>query len=212
MLLLFCLPFLTVLSVDRHDSFVRSSLIVSFTYIVQRDNPSTLINLCLLFSRTLTLLQGHSRRRGKFLRSAHGNSSGRRCYSICIWRGVSISLQVLLLLSMLTDVQEPILSLSRLRTRRVYHCLMVSRLINRQWVIAIMLTFICTGFNSGVLGTQGNSSIEAPVWSLTITNASEREYNCAANNHSTQGWPLVAIWYFCEIVNPESHCAAGMVG
>ncbi|KAL5485166.1 hypothetical protein ACEPAI_7808 [Sanghuangporus weigelae] len=50
------------------------------------------------------------------------------------------------------------------------------------------------GFSSGLLGTNGSTNIEAPTWSIIISNASE------------------PIWFFCEATKPQSHCAAGMVG
>ncbi|KAL5523820.1 hypothetical protein ACEPAG_7993 [Sanghuangporus baumii] len=50
------------------------------------------------------------------------------------------------------------------------------------------------GFSSGLLGTNGSTDIEAPTWSIIISNASE------------------PIWFFCEATKPQSHCAAGMVG
>ncbi|PPR04527.1 hypothetical protein CVT26_002391 [Gymnopilus dilepis] len=51
------------------------------------------------------------------------------------------------------------------------------------------------GFSSGPVGKPTNdSSIPAPVWSLKITNVS------------------APIWFFCEVTEPTSHCASGMVG
>ncbi|KAL5528389.1 hypothetical protein ACEPAF_7525 [Sanghuangporus sanghuang] len=55
------------------------------------------------------------------------------------------------------------------------------------------VTFIFGGI-SALLGTNGSTDIEAPTWSIIISNASE------------------PIWFFCEATKPQSHCAAGMVG
>ncbi|KAJ7222114.1 hypothetical protein GGX14DRAFT_352751, partial [Mycena pura] len=50
------------------------------------------------------------------------------------------------------------------------------------------------GFNSGFLGRGPDFSDPTPIWTLTITNASE------------------PIWIFCEASLPTSHCESGMVG
>ncbi|KJA26536.1 hypothetical protein HYPSUDRAFT_52433 [Hypholoma sublateritium FD-334 SS-4] len=63
------------------------------------------------------------------------------------------------------------------------------------------------GFNSGVLGLGINGTNPVSSWTLTITNVSERVSNPISNKNF-----LVAIWYFCQISTPTSHCGSGMVG
>ncbi|KAJ7055588.1 Cupredoxin, partial [Mycena amicta] len=50
------------------------------------------------------------------------------------------------------------------------------------------------GFDSGFRGRGPNFADPTPIWSITITNASE------------------PIWFFCMAGIPTSHCESGMVG
>ncbi|PPQ91618.1 hypothetical protein CVT25_012799 [Psilocybe cyanescens] len=67
------------------------------------------------------------------------------------------------------------------------------------------------GFSSGPAGTLNNDTQHPMTWDLQITNVSQRAslQNSPANSYYSD----LAIWFFCEVTEPTSHCAtSGMVG
>ena len=73
------------------------------------------------------------------------------------------------------------------------------------------------GFNSGLAGVGTGGVTSPPVWNLTITDDSERmELQFPSRKLCLSGFliyhTIIAIYYFCEVEEPASHCISGMVG